>query len=60
MLIFSKLQNAHVVFFHQTLEICSALKHNSEYRLLCLITVTIARYGNVVVGISARQRIIAY
>ena len=42
----SKLQNAHVVFFHQTPEICSALKDNSDYGLLRLITVTIARYRN--------------
>ena len=37
MLIFSKLQNAQAVFFHQTPEICIALKNNSDYGLLCLI-----------------------
>ena len=46
MLIFSKLQNAQVVFFYQTPEICCALKDYSDYGLLCLVTVTIARYEN--------------
>ena len=53
MLIFSKLQIAHVVFFHQTPEICSKLKDNSDYGLLCLITVAIARYGNEEIEVIA-------
>ena len=48
----SKRQNARNVKFHQLPEICSALKENSDYGLLCLITVTIARHE--VIGISER------